>query len=302
MIKLDSLAPVLFLVMWSSGAVIVKLGLQYSSEWNFLAIRATLSLLCVSALVWITKRFFKQAFTFPDRMQLSTILVVGLMLQVLYLTFYILAIASGMSPGLVTLVLGLQPLITPLISKQPISAARFALLGLGFTGLFIAIFGAQSVEKIEWQGILFSLLALLSLTGGTVKQADVRLPSIQAMWYQCLLSSVVFVVVSIHLDGYVDWQPELIFSVGWMSIVVSVGALLLLMFMVQRESSDKVSVLFYAIPMVTYLFDHLLFGAQLSTITLIGMVMVAICVMLYRRKPKTRCVNENSSVLPQNNR
>ena len=46
MTKLDSIAPVLFLVMWSSGAVIVKFGLQYSTHWSFLALRAVISL-CV---------------------------------------------------------------------------------------------------------------------------------------------------------------------------------------------------------------------------------------------------------------
>lgn len=302
MMKLDSLAPVLFLIMWSSGAVIVKLGLQFSSEWSFLAMRATLSLVCVIALCLIAKRYFKQVFATPNRAQLTRVLSVGLLLQVLYLTFYILAIASGMSPGLVTLVLGIQPLITPMICKQPIGANKCALLGLGFAGLFVAIFGAQSVDNIEWHGILFSVLALLSLTMGTIKQAKVNLPSLQAMMYQCLLASAVFILVSINVDGHVNWQPELLFSVGWMSLVVSVGALLLLMYMVKRESSDKVSVLFYAIPMVTYLFDHLLFGTTLSFTTLVGMVMVAICVLLYRRQPTTNSEAENSSVLPQNNR
>lgn len=45
MTKLNTIAPVLFLVMWSSGAVIVKLGLQFSSQWSFLALRALISLL-----------------------------------------------------------------------------------------------------------------------------------------------------------------------------------------------------------------------------------------------------------------
>lgn len=59
-----------------------------------------------------------------------------------------------------------------------------------------------------------------------------------------------------------------------MSIVASVGALPLLMYMVNKESSDKVSVLFYAVPVLTYLFDHLLFGTALSSTALFGMALV----------------------------
>lgn len=298
--KLDAFAPIMFLVMWSSGAVIVKLGLQFSSEWHFLAMRAVLSLASISVMCWIAMRFFDVTFQKPSRDELKTVLTVGLMLQVLYLAFYILAIASGMSPGLVTLVLGLQPLITPLIGKQHIGIKKQLLLLFGFSGLIVAIAGAQSLDNIEWAGITFSILALLSLTFGTIKQAKVKMHSFQAMWYQCILSSGVFITLGLSTSGYVSWQPELVFSVLWMSLVVSVGALLLLMYMVNRESSDKVSVLFYAIPMLTYLFDHLLFGASLSPTTLLGMLIVAASVTLYRRKPKVSQANESSSALNQN--
>ncbi|KLN62743.1 DMT family transporter [Vibrio sp. VPAP30] len=301
MIKLDSLAPILFLVMWSSGAVIVKLGLQFSSEWSFLAIRAVISLASISMICLIAKYLFNTQFLKPSKEELKIVLSVGLLLQVLYLAFYILAIATGMSPGLVTLVLGIQPLITPLLCKQKVSRTKLVLLSFGFTGLSIAIAGAQSLDNVEWIGILFSVLALLSLTMGTVKQACVTMNSFQAMWYQCVLSSIVFFALSVSTEGYIDWQPEFVFSVLWMSLVVSVGALLLLMYMVKRDSSDKVSILFYAIPMLTYLFDHLLFGTTLTPLTMLGMAIVAICIVLYRRQPRLTRGRDKLSVASQNN-
>lgn len=301
MIKLDSLAPILFLVMWSSGAVIVKLGLQFSSEWSFLAIRALISFVSVSIICLLAKSPFNTQFHKPSKEELKTVLSVGLLLQVFYLAFYILAIATGMSPGLVTLVLGIQPLITPLLGKQKIGASKFILLGVGFVGLAIAIAGAQSLDSIQWAGILFSVLALLSLTIGTIKQTKVTMNSFQAMWYQCVLSSLVFIALSMGTEGHIDWQSEFVFSVLWMSLVVSVGALLLLMYMVKRDSSDKVSVLFYAIPMLTYLFDHLLFGTVLTPLTMLGMAIVAICIVLYRRQPRLNRGRDKLSVANQNN-
>ena len=38
---LERLAPILFLLMWSSGAIFVKMGLENASVWSFLTLRAT---------------------------------------------------------------------------------------------------------------------------------------------------------------------------------------------------------------------------------------------------------------------
>ncbi|KJY85022.1 membrane protein [Vibrio galatheae] len=300
MLKLDSMAPVLFLVMWSSGAVIVKLGLQFSSEWSFLALRAASSFIFVTVLYLVAKRFSSIVFTRLSRSDLKALLLVGLLLQILYLAFYILAIGTEMSPGLVTLILGVQPLITPLLCRQKLDLARILLLLLGFSGLTIAIAGAQNLDGIEWAGIGFAVLALFSLTWGTIKQASVKVHSIQAMWYQCLMSSLFFTALGLSSGWQVEWEQGLVFSVLWMSLVVSVGALLLLMYMVKYESSDKVSVLFYAIPILTYLFDHLLFGTTLTPVTMLGMVVVALCIVLYRRQSKSNREPDKLSVVNQN--
>ena len=302
MTKLDSIAPVLFLVMWSSGAVIVKFGLQYSTHWSFLALRAVISLVCISLVLLIAKRFTKMTFTTVTKTELKPVLVAGLMLQILYLAFYISAIGSGMSPGLVTLVLGIQPLITPLLCRQRTDRAQTLLLLIGFAGLCIAIAGGQSLQQIGWSGLMFAVLALFALTLGTIKQAKVSLNSIQAMWFQCLLATSVFTLLSLAQGWHVEWNGKLIFSVLWMSIVGSVGAVLLLMYMVKRDSSDKVSVLFYAVPMLTYLFDHLLFGTTLTAVTLVGMVIVACSIVLYRRQSSVIREYDNSSVASQNSR
>ncbi|NVD05932.1 DMT family transporter [Vibrio sp. JPW-9-11-11] len=299
MFKLDFLAPVLFLVMWSSGAVVVKLGLQFSSQWSFLALRALLSLLCITLIVLVAKTLTGQVWKKPNRTQLRLVLQVGLLLQVSYLASYILAIDAGLAPGLVTLVLGLQPLLTPLCTQHKLSRSKLMLLLGGFVGLSVAIFGAQDLTNVGWKGLAWAVLALLSLTFGTIKQAKVEIAPLPAMFYQCLLSCLVFTLLSFATGWQVMWQPELVFSLLWMSGVVSVGALLLLMTMIKRNSADQVSVLFYAIPIFTYLFDHWIFGTSISALTLCGTFIVAMCIVLYRRQPKTSPARDKLLALDQ---
>jgi len=283
-INLHSISPILFLLMWSSGAVMVKVGLLYSSVWSFLTIRALISLCCI-ALIYIVMRKIYQVplkkLTIKDK---KNILIVGLLLQVLYLSFYFLSIGSGISPGLVTLILGLQPLLTPILCKQKINNSKLALLIVGFIGLNIAILGTKDVNTLAISGILFAGLALFSITLGTIRQGHIKINLVQAMLYQNILSTTTFVIISFFVGWQVTWTTEFIFSALWMSVVVSVGALLLLMFMIKRDSSDRVSVLFYVIPMLTYVFDYLLFDQKLTLITFFGMTLVTVSVVLYRKK------------------
>ncbi|MGC3833280.1 DMT family transporter [Moritella viscosa] len=274
--NLNEIAPILFLLMWSSGAVMVRVGLLYSSVWTFLAIRALISLsyigLIYLVMIKINKTPLKVIAT-KDKIQ---IWIVGLLLQVLYLSFYFISIDTGISPGLVTLILGLQPLLIPIFCKHKLDSTKVALLMLGFVGLSIAILGTKDVEMLALSGILFAGLALLSITLGTIRQGKLEVNLVQAMFYQNLLSASIFVVI-----GYINgWH----FSALWMSVVVSVGALLLLMYMIQRESSDSVGVLFYAIPILTFLFDYFLFDEKLTLVTFIGIILVATSVVLYRKK------------------
>ena len=283
-ISLSAIAPILFLLMWSSGAVMVKVGLQYSSEWSFLAARSMLSFVCLLLILSVMATRGKLAFTRLSLSEFKSIAIVGLMLQVFYVTFYILAIGSGMSPALVTIVLGLQPMLTPLMGKQPLDTIKTSLLVLGFIGLCIAILGAKSIESVSGIVIVFAVLTLISMTYGTIKQAHIHTNPAQAMLYQSMFSMPIFIAIALSTGWQITWSTGFIVSLLWMSIVVSVGALFLLLYMIKSENADSVSVLFYAVPLLAYLFNFILFGETLSLFTLCGMGIVAISIVLYRKR------------------
>ncbi|WP_284192205.1 DMT family transporter [Vibrio zhanjiangensis] len=277
------LAPILFLLMWSSGAVMVKVGLQYASVWSFLAARSIVSLACLFLLYFVIKYREKVKFVAPSKSELIKILFVGVLLQVSYLSFYFLSIDSNTSPGIVTLILGFQPLLTPFLCGQRLTLRSFLLLSMGFIGLAISLFGSSEMDKIAFLGVFFSVVALLSISIGTVLQANISHHIVQNMFYQSLLSAPIFLVVSMYCGGNITWTLEFCISLVWMSIVVSVGALLLLMYMAKQDGASSVSVLFYAVPVLAYFFDFVIFRNGLSVITILGMVIVAVSVIFYRK-------------------
>lgn len=268
--------------------MVVKFGLQYASVWSFLAARSLVAMCCLILLFRFISCRSPDLVHRPSKTELGNILVVGFLLQVCYLLFYFLAIDTGVSPGLVTLILGLQPLLTSLLCKQHVSFRQLALLLLGFLGLGISIYGANDYSNLAVYGVLFGICALLSMTLGTVLQANIGNHVLLSAMYQSVLATFIFVGINLLAGGSILWTPEFLVSLVWMSVVVSVGALLLLMYMAKQDGATSVSVLFYAIPLLAYVFDYAVFGTQISQLTIIGMVVVALAIVLYRQFPSEK--------------
>ena len=73
---------------------------------------------------------------------------------------------------------------------------------------------------------------------------------------------------------------ELAFAMAWLVLVLSIGAVLLLMHLIREGAVSKVSSLFYLVPAVTALLAWLLFGESLTAVQLAGMAVAALGVAL----------------------
>lgn len=280
---LTALAPVLFLLMWSSGAVMAKVGLQHASVWSFLIARSAISLLLILLLLGLFRGWRSIRLPTLDWSTVCNVLGAGLLVQAGYLSGYFLALQHGLSPGIVTVILGLQPLLTPLLTRQKQSGlAVLCLLG-GFFGLCLAVAGSSSGAELNWTGIICAALALLAITWGTIFQSRITLDTMDSIWYQNSLALLVFSLIQLFQPWHMVWNQELIASLLWMSVIVSTGALLLLMLMLKQRSASQVSVLFYAIPALAMLFDFIWFDTRLSLLSLSGLALVAVSVWRYTR-------------------
>ncbi|QDC94831.1 DMT family transporter [Vibrio furnissii] len=287
-ISLLTLAPILFLLMWSSGAVMVKLGVAQASVWSFLIARSAISLALTLLLLRVMRGRWLPRLAHSSRATRWNLLGSGLLLQAGYLSTYFLAISSGLSPGLVTVILGLQPLITPLLARQRQSRRAALFLLFGFAGLCLAVAGSAQLGALNWHGIGWALLALAAITVGTICQGRIQLDNLDSVVSQNSIALLIFGAIQLTQPWYMLWNPQLVVALLWMSVVVSTGALLLLMLMLKHQSASQVSVLFYCIPVLTILFDYALFGTTLSVMSWVGVITVAASVWGYQHDKARR--------------
>jgi drug/metabolite transporter (DMT)-like permease len=87
----------------------------------------------------------------------------------------------------------------------------------------------------------------------------------------------------------VEWALPLILSMAWLVFGVSIGAILLLMWLIRRGAASQVASLFYLVPPVTALEAFLLFDERLGLIAMVGgcLSIAGVALVVMRPPPVT---------------
>ena len=81
----------------------------------------------------------------------------------------------------------------------------------------------------------------------------------------------------------IDWDDRLILSLGWMVIVVSLGAHTLLLFLLRSNQATKVASLFYLTPPTVAVMAYFMFDERLTAMALAGMAVTVVGVAMVVR-------------------
>ena len=127
---------------------------------------------------------------------------------------------------------------------------------------------------------------MLSITFGTIAQAKVKAPPVLTLLIQTIFSFLIFSVVIVYQGLFFEVNAYSLLALIWMGAVVSVGAYLLLMLMLKYSSADKVSTLFFLLPLLTMILESLVFDTILSALTIFGVILVCTSLFIYQtQKP-----------------
>jgi drug/metabolite transporter (DMT)-like permease len=284
---MNRLTPYLFVFLWSTGFIGAGWGLPDAEPLSFLLVRY----LCVIVLMLAIALLYRAPWP-KDPRQWGHIGVSGLLIHAVYLGGVFTAIKHGLPAGITALVVGMQPLLTAVgagrLLGEPVSARQWAGLALGFIGLALVVAG-----KFGFQGDLGPMLvpavaALLGITAGTLYQKrfcagfDLRTGSVIQFAASALLTALAIVLFA---EFQVTWTASFVFALGWLVLVLSIGAISLLNLLIHRGSAVNVASLFYLTPLSTALIAWGVFGETLPALSLVGMVLAVGGVYLVVRGP-----------------
>jgi len=280
-------APVVFVLLWSTGFIGARYGLPYIEPMTFLGLRMlfVVAVMLVIALV--------SGARWPDAREAGHSLAVGAMVHFIYLGGVFVAISQGVPAGISALLPGLQPILTSTIANrfmgETVTRGQWLGLALGLLGVMLVLHDRSIVLAGTPFGWAASVVSLLGITFGTLYQKrfggsiDWRTGNFVQYAGACALfwlAAFAFETRVIH------WSGELVFALVWLVLVLSVAAVALMYWLIRRSAATGFASLFYLVPAVTALMAYLLFGEKLDAVSVAGILICAVGVVLANRGGK----------------
>ena len=287
--SLDRLAPAIFVLLWSTGWVVAKFGAIVSEPLTFLSIRYFCAAVLFGALC------LAAGVSWPrDARTVLHALVSGAFLHGLYLGAVWWAIGEGVPAALSSIMAALQPLMTALVAPfvigERLGMQQKLGLCLGFLGVLLAVlpkFFGSGAGEMPAVAIVVNMLGMAAVTYGTIYQkqylqkGDIR--AIATLQYIGAL--VVTFPFALGLESlHVDFGFAFVALLAWSVLGISMGAILLLLYLIRRGQVSRAASLIYLVPPIAALQAAVIFGEELTMPMILGTVIVVAGVYLTNRR------------------
>jgi drug/metabolite transporter (DMT)-like permease len=284
-LKTARLAPFLFVFLWSTGFVGAKYGLPYADPFIFLSVRIFIA----AGILFIAAHFMHTQIALT-RGEISKSALIGLFLHAFYLGGVFFAISKGVSAGVAAVITSLQPVFVSILAVKVLGEklrwSQFAGLVTGLIGV-VLVLGPTFDSSVSTVGIAAVFVALLGSTTATLmqKKFGAGIPMLAGTAYQYLAAGLVLGIAAIATGGTrIDLTPKFAGAMIWLIFALSVGAVLLLLRLLNNGSAASVSSLFYLVPPATALEAYILFGEKVNTQGFLGIGITALGVWLVIRR------------------
>lgn len=282
-------APILFVLLWSTGFIGTRFGLPYIEPMTFLAVRFS-AVVVLMALIAVVA-----GAPLPDRAGIGHSFVSGLLVHGVYLGGVFLAISQGVPAGISALIPGLQPILTSTIANrfmgERVTARQWAGLVLGLGGVALVLHDRQMLAEASALGWIASVVSLIGITLGALyqKRFSGGIDWRSGNTIQYLGVAVVFWIIAFAFETRViHWSVELVAALAWLAVVLSIATIGLMYWLIRRSAATRFASLFYLVPATTALMAYFLFGEKLDALSIFGMVVCAAGVLIVNRGATAR--------------
>lgn len=284
-------APLLFVLIWSTGWIAAKYAAPYADPLAFLAIRYALAGAALTAVAVVSGASWPSS---PrDAVHAA---VSGVLLHAIYLGGVWWAIRHGLPAGISGLIAAVQPILTamlaPAILGERITQRHWLGILLGFVGISLVLepklIGLSTGEVSGVLGpMLANVLAMISVTAGTFYQkrfiptGDLR--TVTVVQYAGAFAATLPAALWLEPMA-ITWNWTIILTMAWSVVALSMGAIGLLLMLIRRGAVSRAAALIYLVPPSVAIEAFLLFGETMTVLQVFGMAVTAVGVALATRR------------------
>ncbi len=285
------LAPVAFVLIWSTGWISAGYAAPYADPLTFLSVRFA----CAAALLALLSAAMGADWPRGCKSWMHA-LITGAFLHGIYLAGVWWAVRHGLPAGISGLIAALQPILTaafsPMLVGERISPVRWAGIALGFAGIALVL--APKLVGLPADVLWLAAVPLLVNVGGMFA---VTIASFYQKRYQqsgdlrtmttvqYLGALLVTLPLALALEPMViTWNLTIVLVLAWSVIGLSLGGIGLYLLLIRKGEVSRAATLIYLVPPAVAIKAYLLFGETLTLVQIIGMVVTVMGVVLASRK------------------
>ncbi len=281
-------APALFVLLWSTGWISARAAAPHADPLTFLAARYGIAFVAMLAIVVALG-----ATRLSSPAAIGHALMSGVLLHAGYLSTVWYVVAKGMPAGVSGVIAASQPIMTALLApwliNETISRRQWAGIALGFAGILLVLqpklATIDPAHLRQWQMlVVINLLGMLSVTLGTFYQkrflpiGDLR--TVAMLQYLGAVAATLPIAWWLEPAMRIDWTPQAIATMAWAVLAISVGAVLLLLWLIRHGAVARAASLIYLVPAAVVVEAFVLFGETVSPLQIAGIAVTAIGVAL----------------------
>jgi drug/metabolite transporter (DMT)-like permease len=284
----DRFAPLLFVLLWSTGWIVARYSADYADPLTFLCFRFGAAGALLLGLALIARARFP-----ATTRDWGHALASGIFLHAIYLGGVWWAIRQGLPASVSALIAAVQPVATALLAPALLgergSWRRSLGVALGLVGLILVLWPKLSAAAFgagAFAVIGVNVLAMFGATAGFFYQkrflpsGDLR--AIAGLQYAGAFA--VMLPAAFALEPMrILWNPTMGLVLAWSVLALSIGAIWLLLLLIRHGEVSRASALIYLVPPTAAAQAFFLFGETLSALQLAGMALTAAGVALASR-------------------
>jgi len=292
------IAPLLFVILWSTGFIAAKYSMANADPFVFLCLRMTITAVLLIPILWLSGVELPKS-VFAHRHDMVT----GVLLHCCYLGFLFWPIKHGMPSGIVAIIIGIQPILTTLLASmyigEPLNPRKLSGLILGFIGISIVIIGKYGLNfnlggGLSWFHLSLCILSLIAISVGVFYQKrfcdQSHLLSGTLMQYIAAAIATALFAVLFDESWQIEWTRNFAIALTWQVTGLSIGAVVLLMSIIRVGEAGRVSSMFYLVPPLVVIEAHILFAESLGPLSIAGMALCVIGVYFVGRSAKVATI------------
>jgi drug/metabolite transporter (DMT)-like permease len=284
---LNSAAPLLFVLLWSSSFLGTRVGLRHMSPLWFVGVRMLLAAAILIVVMLALRRRWSLTAT-----QWLHCAVAGVTTQsILLMTAHVAMTRVEAAP--IALIQTLNPLLTALLAwpllGEALRPSQVAGLLLGFAGVLLILGLAALHSQAELPSMFATIGGVFSLSCGTLyfRRYCRDIPPLPAATAQFIATAIFCMAGAVALETpRVEWTGTLVASIAWNTVAVSMGGMALYFLMLTKGTAARATVNFYLVPGVTAVLTWAVLGEHLTPLMLLGLVISSIGCWMVGRRPR----------------